>query len=102
MKFLCMNEYVLFNRYPELKELIFIFRNEVQKAQRPANEVVLTDQDVMRMLRISERKLDSMKAKRIIPFSQPIPRSSCYYLLSDILMWINNSRIESLENELRL
>jgi hypothetical protein len=97
-----MSEYVLLNRHPEIRELISIFRYEVQKAQRPATEVILIDQDVMKMLGISERKLDYMKAKRIIPFSQPIPRSSCYYLLSDILLWINKSRMESLENQLKL
>jgi hypothetical protein len=98
MKFLIMNDYVVFTRYPELKELVYIFRHEVQKAQRPAEEIILTEEYVLRLLRISKRKLCYMRASRIIPFSQPLPQSSCYYLLSDILKWINNSREESVEN----
>lgn len=93
-----MKEYTLFNRNPDLKELIYIFRYEMQKAQRPANEVILYDQDVMRMLGISKRKLDYLRADRLISYSQSQPHSSYYYLLSDILQWINNSRIESIGN----
>lgn len=93
-----MKEYTLLNRYPDLKELIYIFRYEIQKAQRAANEVILYDQDVMKLLHISKRKLDYLKAGRVIPYSQPQPHSSCYYLLSDILDWLNKSRVESFSN----
>ncbi len=94
-----MQESFLFNRYPELKELILLFRYEIQQAQRPSNEVILNDQDVMKMLKISKRKLDYLKANREIPFSQPHPHSSTYYLLADILDWINTTRVESIENQ---
>ncbi len=97
-----MKDYVLFSRYPELRELIQIIRYEIQQAQRPAKEVILTDQDVMRMLKISKRKLDSLKSGRIIPFHQPVPRSSAYYLLADILQWLGKSRVESYQNCLRI
>jgi predicted DNA-binding transcriptional regulator AlpA len=92
----------LFRRYPELKEFFIMLQQQMQSLQRPANEIILSDQDVMKMLQISERKLDGMKAKRIIPFSQPIQRSSCYWLLSDILEWLKKSRKESLDNDCRI
>jgi len=92
----------IFRRYPELKDFFIQIRQEIQNVQRPANEVILTDQDVMKMLRVSERKLDYMKARKTIPFSQPIPRSSCYYLLSDILKWLEKSRSESMDNDLKI
>ena len=63
-----MEQSFLFNRYPELKELISLFRYEIQNAQRPADEVILNDQDVMRILKISKRKLADMKSKREIPY----------------------------------
>jgi hypothetical protein len=96
LKLIIMNDYILLKRYPEIKELIFIFRNDVQQSKRPANEVILNDQDVMKMLHISKRKLDYLKPRRIIPFSQPISRSSFYYRLSDILKWLEESGNESL------
>jgi hypothetical protein len=81
---------------------MLLFRREVMNAKRPAEEVILTDQDVMRMLQISRRKLDGMKAAEDIPFHQPRPRSSCYYLLSDILAWLKASRVESITNKLKI
>lgn len=98
-KIFIMQESFLFNRYPEIKELISLFRYEIQKAQRPAKEVVLNDQNVMKMLKISKRKLDYMKANREIPFNRPHPHSRSYYLLADILDWLNKSRVESIENQ---
>lgn len=97
-----MEQSFLFNRYPELKELISLFRYEIQNAQRPADEVILNDQDVMRILKISKRKLADMKANREIPYSRPKPHTSSYYLLSDLLKWINKSRIESIENQRKI
>lgn len=96
-----MKQYPLFNHYPEIKELIQIFRHEVQKAQRSANEIILTDNDVQDLLKISKRKLQYMKANLVIPFSRPEPYNSTYYLLSDILKWINNNRQESTEKQRR-
>ena len=66
-----------------------------------ANEIILTDKDVQELLKISKRKLQYMKANLIIPFSRPEPYPACYYLLSDILEWINNNRQESIGNQRR-
>jgi hypothetical protein len=94
-----MDEHPILRRYPEFKEFLRLMRSEVQNSQRPANEIIYGDQDVMRMLKISKRKLDYMKANREIPFHQPRPHSSCYYVLSDILEWLKRSRVESIDNE---
>jgi hypothetical protein len=92
----------IFRRYPEIRDLFIQIRQEIQSKQRPANEIVLIDQDVMQILHISERKLDDMKAKRIIPFSQPIPRSTCYFRLSDILKWLDKHRKNSLDDDCKI
>jgi len=93
-----MNSHTALNRYPELKEFILIIRHEIQEAQRPAVEVILVDEDVIRMLKISKRTLNYKKANREIPFHQPKPRSSYYFVLADILQWIKNARVESFAN----
>lgn len=90
-------QHPIFNRYPDLKELVHIFRHEMQQAQRPANEIILNDQSVMKILKISKRKLEYMKAAREIPYSQSKQRSCCYYLLSDILAWIEKNRVNIIE-----
>lgn len=97
-----MDEHLIFKRYPDLKELILLFRQELLKMQRPADEVVLLDEDIMRMLGICKRNLASMRATRQIPFHQPKPNSRCYYLLSDILHWLKTSRMESINNTIKI
>lgn len=94
-----MDEHPILRRYPELKELIAIIRYEVQQAQRPPEQIVLLDQHVMKILGISKRKLDYLRADKLIPFHQPVPHSSYYFLLSDILDWLKRSRVESISNE---
>src|SRR5689334_18363118 len=97
-----MELHPIFRRYPELKELFNLFRNEIMNQRRPANEIILNDRDAMRVLKISKRKLDYLKSQREIPFHQPRRHSTCYYLLSDILDWLKSSRMESIHNERRI
>jgi len=96
-----MEKNPILNRHPELKELVQVFKTEVQNAQRPANEIILVDQDVMRILKISKRKLDYMKSNLEIPFSQPKERSICYYRLSDILSYVEKGRVEAADAKLK-
>ena len=97
-----MEDYVIFDRYPDLKELIRAFRHEMQQAQRPSNEVILDDVDVMKLLKISKRTLCTLRARHEIPFYQPRPHSSSYYILADILEWLNESKIESFRSKRRI
>ncbi len=78
-------------------------RYEIQHAQRPPNEVILDDEDVMRILKISKRKLQYLKADRVLPFHTLDPDSPrTYYLLSDILEILSENRIDSLANKSRI
>jgi predicted DNA-binding transcriptional regulator AlpA len=86
----------------ELAEFIRLLRHEFRQAQRPADQVVLDDQDVMKMLKISKRKLQYMRANREIPYHLPISGVRSYYLLSDILHWLKKSRVESIANPKKL
>ena len=97
-----MNEkHPILNRYPELKELVSIIRDEVQRHQRPANETILYDEDVTKLLGISKRKLEYMKAGLEIPFINP-PMQRDYFILSDILEWLSKYRVENISNQRRI
>ena len=98
-----MNKPSIFLKHPELKEFFYLIRYEIQQAQRPADEIILDDEDVMRHLKISKRKLQYLKADKIIPIHFFEPGSSrTYYLLSDLLQILKENRIESIINEKRI
>ena len=93
----------ILNNHKELEKFIHLLRYEIQQAQRPANEVIQDDEDVMRQLKISKRKLQYLKADRVIPYHTLDPSSPrTYYLLSDILEILKENRIESLTNKSRI
>ena len=98
-----MQSHPILLKYPELRDLIYLIRYEIQQAQRPADEIILDDEDVMRHLKISKRKLQYLKADKVIPihfFEPGSPRT--YYLLSDILQILKENRVESITNEKRI
>ena len=98
-----MDSHPLFLKCPEIKDFIYLLRNEIRQAQRPAHEVVLDDVDVMRILKISKRKLQYLKADRVIPFhTLESEKPRAYYLLSDILDILKENRIESIKNSSRI
>lgn len=92
----------IFTRYPDLKEFVKILRHEIQQAQRKAEEIILDDEKVMQLLNISKRKLQYLKASGEFPYHIPGSGNRSYYLLSDILEWIKNGRLESLPVKCRL
>jgi hypothetical protein len=98
-----MQHHPLFLKHPELKEFLHLFRQEFQKCQRPAHEVVMDDEDVMHTLKISKRRLQYLKSDGVIPFHYFDPSSPrTYFLLSDVLEILKNNRIESLSNTIKI
>jgi hypothetical protein len=91
----------LLKQNPELSLLYSMLRDEFQRFQRPANETILLDENVLTILGISKRKLEYMKADREISFLNP-PMQRDYYLLSDLLEWLLRYRIECILNERRI
>jgi hypothetical protein len=88
--------------FSEIKEsiegILISIRKELYKCQRPADEIILTEPDVLKLLGISKRTLAYIKERREISFSKPHSHSSCYFFLSDILDWLKESRLESIAN----
>lgn len=92
-----MDKRSIFLKHPELKDFFYLIRYEMQQAQRPADEIILDDEDVMRHLKISKRKLQYLKAGGHIPFHFFTPDSPrTYYLLSDIRLILKENRVESI------
>lgn len=89
-----------FNKNLTAKEIAELFRSELRQLQRPANEIILDDNDVQKLLKVSKRKLQYLKAQGVLAYSQVGVRS--YYLLSDILALMYTNRNESVENSNRL
>lgn len=88
---------------PAYQEFLHTLRYEIQQAQRPACETILDDEDAMRTLKFSKRKLQTLKSERIIPYHYLEPDGvRTYYLLSDILQMLKENRIESISNDKRI
>ena len=62
------DEYPYLSSHKELKPIFEILPVELQRHLRPSGETILVDEQVMKILRISKRKLEYMKANREIPF----------------------------------
>jgi hypothetical protein len=86
----------------EIKDLLNLIRYEIQQTQRPAIEIILDDEDVMKRLKISKRKLQYLKSGRTIPFHTiESGGTRTYYLLSDILDLLKSNRIETVQQTLK-
>ena len=86
-----MNTYL--NRWPELADFLKDMEDRVNKALRPANEVILDDLELQRILYISKRTSASLREQRLIPFHKS--QGKIYYLLSDVLEYIKRNRVEA-------
>jgi hypothetical protein len=92
----------LFQRYPELKEFVKLLRHEIQQAQRPANEIVLNDEEVMKILSVCKRTLCTMKSEKVIAYSQEATGKPSRFLLSDVIAYINKHRIDTIESQRKI
>jgi hypothetical protein len=55
-------------RFPELKIFLHDLEERFLRSHLPPDKIILDDYDVMKMLKISKRKLADMRAKRQIKF----------------------------------
>ena len=77
------------DRMDELIEKLALIANE---NHRPANEVILDDEDVMKILKICKRSLATLRDDGLLKFSKP--KSKIYYKLSDVLELINSNEVK--------
>lgn len=81
----------------EIKE---IFRYELLEAKRPAEELILNDADLCKMLKISKRTSASWRASGVLPYHKV--GGIVFYLYSDVLEMLRSNRIESFQNNLNI
>ena len=104
------------HRFPELKGFLDDIEERFLRSQLPPSKIILDDTDVMRMLKISKRKLAELRAKREIRF-HPTGKSSTqknnfskagtattkgrragkiYYTLDGVLEYIQRTTVKSI------
>ena len=66
------------DRFPELKIFLQDLEERFLRSHLPPDQIILDDFDVMKMLKISKRKLADMRAKRQIKF-HPTGKSNVQY-----------------------
>lgn len=94
-------EYPYLKTHPAAKEFFRILRMELLQQQRPADQTILRDEHLMKILGVCKRKLQYMKSGREIPFYDP-PGQKDYYILSEILDWLKQYKVETLESSRRI
>lgn len=90
------NEFFL--KFPESKilfdQLLAEFEEKVLKAQRPANEIIISDAELIRQLGVCKRTTNTWRAKRMITFIKV--GSLIYYKLSEVLDFMDKYEIKKL------
>ena len=110
------------DRWPALKGLIDEIDEKISKVSLPSDQVILDDVDVMNMLKISKRKLATLRSERRIKFyrtdddpppkklkSQKTPvslekgrrKSKIYYFLSDVVAYVKRNPVNPISNNFK-
>ena len=111
------------DRWPELKGLVDEIDEKISRVSLPADQVILDDVDVMRILKISKRKLAQLRADRKIKFyptddeppSKKIKllkaqeslkkgnrKSKIYYVLIDVLNYVKRNPVNPISNNFKI
>ena len=110
-------------RYLELKMLIEELMEKLSKVTTPAEETIMDDIDVQKLLKISKRKLAELRAERAITYRQPKVkpankksgvnervgnlrkgnrRSKIHYLLIDVLEYLERNKVPAIADNIKL
>jgi hypothetical protein len=82
------------------REVAEIFRYELHEVKRPAEEVILNDADLCKILKVSKRTTASWRATGVLAYHKV--GGIVFYLYADVLEMIKSNRVEALENSLRI
>lgn len=86
--------------HPEFPDLIEKVKGEVEKAKRPAEEVIYDDVDLQELLKVSKRTTGYWREKGMITFSKV--GGKIYYLLSDILAFLKKFEVAAVDSNLKI
>ena len=110
------------DRFPELEEFLNDIEERLLRSQLPPERVILDDFDVMKMLKISKRKLADLRANRQIRFhptgmNVSMSKKSTnkqivdlkgkragkiYYTLNGVLDYVQSTTIDPISKKSRL
>lgn len=112
------------DRWPELKGLVDEIDEKISRVSLPADQVILDDFDVLRMLKISKRKLAQLRAERKIkfyrtdddpppskknksqkvskPLNKGVRKSKIYYLLIDVINYVKRNPVNPISNNFKI
>lgn len=82
------------------KEIAEIFRYELLEAKRPADELILNEADLCKMLKVSKRTAATWRSTGTIAFHKV--GGIVFYLYSDVLKMIKSNRIDSVLDNLNI
>ena len=78
----------------EVQEILHLIKNEILKAQRPSEQIILDDVDLQNFLKCSRRKTAELREKGSITYMKPEGR--VYYKLSDVLKYLERGEVEAI------
>lgn len=88
------------NRWPELKEFLKEIDERINKAFRPAEEVILDEFDLCNFLKISKRLSAKLRAEKQITFYKS--GGKLYYKLSDVLKYVSLNKVPSIYENIKI
>jgi hypothetical protein len=86
-------------RWPELKDFLLEIDDRLNKAFRPAAEVILDDVDLRQVLKISKRQAAKLRAERLITYFKN--SGKIYYRLSDVITYATKNKIPAIYDSLK-
>ena len=90
----------LLKQNPQLEEYLREILLKIEEAKRPAEEIILDDIDLQKLLKCSKRKNAQLREQRAIPYSKI--GGKVYYTLADVLRYIERNRVPSIEESLKI
>ncbi len=85
-----------FFKHPGWEEITRQIKYQISEAQRPADEIILDDVDLCRMLKVSKRTTATLRSELQITFYKC--GGKILYKLSDILDYINLNKVSAASN----
>jgi len=79
-----------FFKHPGWEELIRQIKYQIEQAQRPADQIILDDVDLCKMLKVSKRTTATLRANGQITFYKC--GGKIIYKLSDVLAYIDRNK----------
>lgn len=94
-----MEHTYLFEKYPELEQVISLIKNQIQDIQKPPDQIVLDDYDLRELLKVSKRTTQNWRDTGMITFSKP---GKIFYKLSSVLEMLEKYEVPAVDKNIKL